>query len=207
MPDCVGIPKNSAIEQIVRKFGPEITKEDIEIIEEFNENHTAGMVYDCIPQIGDEVDVENDTITLYVSKGKKMKMPMVIDKTESEARELLKAEGIRFNVEYVNSDREVGIVIDTSVPEGMDVYADDLVTIKVSKKDYTRPEKKENNQQEDNDSDTTDDSDAQNNQDAGGQSNEVTVPSDIDDSSMSHQTPSGDTGLDSLLGMGGYAVE
>ncbi|MBP3580684.1 MAG: protein kinase, partial [Clostridia bacterium] len=70
MPDCVGIPKNSAIEQIVRKFGPAISRDNIEIIEEFNESHAPGTVYDCIPQVGHEVDVENDTITLYVSKGK-----------------------------------------------------------------------------------------------------------------------------------------
>ena len=60
MPDCVGSPRNSAIEQIVRKFGPEISRDDIEIIEEFNQSHAPGTVYDCIPQVGAEVDVDND---------------------------------------------------------------------------------------------------------------------------------------------------
>ncbi len=143
MPDCVGIPKNSAIEQIVRKFGPAISREDIEIIEEFNESHAPGTVYDCIPQVGHEVDAENDTITLYVSKGKKMKMPMIIDKTENEARELLNAEGIRFTVEYVESDGEIGIVLDASIGTGMEVVEADIVVLTVSKKTFKRPEKTE----------------------------------------------------------------
>ena len=141
MPDCVGSPRNSAIEQIVRKFGPEISRDDIEIIEEFNQSHAPGTVYDCIPQVGAEVDVENDKITLYVSKGKKMKMPMVIDKTENEAREILIAEGIRYSVEYVESEEEVGTVLDASVGTGMEVMEADVVVLKVSKKAFKRPEK------------------------------------------------------------------
>ena len=141
MPDCVGSPRNSAIEQIVRKFGPEISRDDIEIIEEFNQSHAPGTVYDCIPQVGAEVDVENDKITLYVSKGKKMKMPMVIDKTENEAREILIAEGIRYSVEYVESEEEVGTVLDASVGTGMEVVEADVVVLKVSKKAFKRPEK------------------------------------------------------------------
>ncbi len=139
MPDCVGIPKNSAIEQIVRKFSPDITKSDIEIVEEFNQTHVAGTVYDCIPQVGDEVDLENGKIIIYVSKGKKMKMPMIIDKTEGEVRQILSDEGIRYRIQYEESDVAAGTVLDATIGTGMEVLETDTVTVTVSKKMTSKP--------------------------------------------------------------------
>ena len=150
MPDCVGSPKNSAVEQIVRKFGPAITRESIEIIEEFNVNHVPGTVYDCIPQVGQEVDVENDKIILYVSKGKKMEMPSVIDMTENEARTLLNEVDIKFTVEYEESDKAVGTVLNCSVEAGTEVYESDVIVLTVSKKSFKRPEKTEGNRNDGN---------------------------------------------------------
>lgn len=138
MPDCVGSPKNSAIEQIVRKFGPVITKESIEIIEVFNESHAHGTVFDCIPQVGHEVDVENDTITLYVSKGKQMEMPEITEKTESEAKGILDAEGIRYSIDYVESEEEAGIVLSASIEAGTEVTSADTVVLTVTKKAFKR---------------------------------------------------------------------
>lgn len=138
MPDCVGSPKNSAIEQIVRKFGPVITKESIDIIEVFNESHAHGTVFDCIPQVGHEVDVENDTITLYVSKGKQMEMPEITEKTESEAKVILDAEGIRYSIDYVESEEEAGIVLSASIEAGTEVTSADTVVLTVTKKAFKR---------------------------------------------------------------------
>ena len=139
MPDCIGIPKNSAIEQIVRTFSPDITKSDIEIVAEFNQTHVAGTVYDCIPQVGDEVDLENGKIIVYVSKGKKMKMPMIIDKTEGEVRRILSDEGIRYRIQYEESNTAAGTVLDASIGTGMEVLETDTVIVTVSKKMISRP--------------------------------------------------------------------
>ncbi len=138
MPDCIGSPKKSAIEQLVRKFGPNISEEDIEVIEEFNETHAAGTVYECIPQVGKEFDIEKDTITIYVSKGKKMKMPEVVGLTENEAIKLLDDEQIEYFVEYVEDEGEPGIVLEADVEAGAEVLEEDSVTVKVSKKSFSR---------------------------------------------------------------------
>ena len=107
----------------------------------------AGFRVSISPQDSDEVPegrvigtnpsgsaYEGATITIYVSTGESYtKVPNLLGKTESEAKILLEAAGLKLGeVTQVTSSKEKGIVVSQSLEEGDKVKKDRAVDISIS---------------------------------------------------------------------------
>ena len=95
-----------------------------------------GKVIETIPAIGDKIN-EGGTITIVVSTGpenKKVLVPNVVGKSETEAATLLSNAGFKASIAYKEDDTiEKGKVISQSVPGGNEADKGTTIVLSISK--------------------------------------------------------------------------
>lgn len=109
LPDVTGWNVTRATEKLT-SLGYEV-----ETVEE-KDDGTEGLVLSMDPEPGSRSQPEGSTITLHVSVARRM--PDVMGKTQAEAEELLKAEGLTYRVDLYPDDGEEGIVMAMSCEAG-----------------------------------------------------------------------------------------
>lgn len=83
-----------------------------------NDSVDEGDVISTNPAAGSSVSA-GDTITIVISRGsEEVDIPYVIDKTEAEAKEALKAAGFNVSTEYIDSNKTKGTVADVGYNGG-----------------------------------------------------------------------------------------
>ena len=138
MPNCINTSRQAAINQLVKRFEPIVTSENIEIVEEFHDTVRKGQVYDSIPSPDEKIDLMTLKVTLFVSKGpepREVTMPEVVGSLYVDARKILEKENIKNVVrEDVSSTEPVNTVVDVSVEAGETVMDDTQIILYVSGK-------------------------------------------------------------------------
>ncbi|MCQ2495551.1 MAG: InlB B-repeat-containing protein [Lachnospiraceae bacterium] len=103
-----------------------------DIITEYDEFIAAGRVISQSIEAGQEVE-EGSRITLVVSLGAApFEMINVVGSKEEAAKQMLHDKGLDVIVDYVNSNTDVGNVLEQSIAEGSIVRKGDTVTITVA---------------------------------------------------------------------------
>ncbi len=148
MPNCVNTSRQAAINQLVKKFSPVITQDNIEIVEEFHDSVRMGQVYDTIPSPDEKIDLSTLKVTLFVSKGpepKEVSMPEVTGLTFNAAHKILEEQGI-VNVvtEDIESEDNINRVVKASYETGDKLMSDSQVVLYMGKK----PEPETNEEEE-----------------------------------------------------------
>ncbi len=128
VPDFTGMDYDKACVRAERK-GITVERKDI-----FEEDVEAGEVARQSPEKGERIN-EGDVVILYVSQGGgDIQVPSLENLSKSKAEEILAKQGLMLDsdVEYVNSDKPVGTVIEQSPEAGTMVGPDTRIRIKVS---------------------------------------------------------------------------
>ncbi len=130
VPDFVGMSYEKACLKAEKK-GLTVEREDV-----YKEDVDAGCVAEQTPEGGERVE-PGSVVVLYVSFGPgDIQVPGIVGMRRSQAEEALAEMGLTMgNVEYVNSDKPVGEVIDQTPDEGEMVTADTKIDVKVSQGD------------------------------------------------------------------------
>lgn len=130
VPDFIGMSYEKACRKAEKK-GLTVEREDV-----YKEDVDAGCVAEQTPEKGERLN-PGDVVVLYVSFGPgDIQVPGIVGMRKSKAEETLAELGLEIgNVEYVNSDKAVGEVIEQSPSEGEMVTADTKIDVKVSQGD------------------------------------------------------------------------
>lgn len=130
VPDFIGMSYEKACLKAEKK-GLTVEREDV-----YKEDVDAGCVAEQTPESGERVE-PGSVVVLYVSFGPgDIQVPGIVGMRRSQAEEALAEMGLAMgNVEYVNSDKPVGEVIDQTPKEGEMVTADTKIDVKVSQGD------------------------------------------------------------------------
>lgn len=130
VPDFVGMSYERACVKAEKK-GLTVEREDV-----YKEDVDAGCVAEQTPEGGERVE-QGSVVVLYVSFGPgDIQVPGIIGLRKSQAEDALAEMGLTIgNVEYVNSDKPVGEIIDQLPKEGEMVTADTRIDVKVSQGD------------------------------------------------------------------------
>ena len=138
MPNCINTSRQAAVNQLVKRFEPVVTVDNIEIVEEFHDTVRKGQVYDSIPSPNEKIDLMTLKVTLFVSKGpepREVTMPEVVGMLYVDARKTLEKENIKNVIrEDVESTEPVNTVVDVSIAAGDVIMDDSEVILYVSKK-------------------------------------------------------------------------
>ena len=102
-----------------------------EIKEEFNENIEKDKIIKTSIEEGKNVNLE-DTITVYVSKGKAVTIPNFNGMTKKEAQNECDKLGIKCTFKEEYSTKSSGKVINQSVAEGTEISKGDTIVITIS---------------------------------------------------------------------------
>lgn len=98
-------------------------------VEEKADDGKSGIVLSATAKKGDVLTSE-DTVTLRVSR--KRRVPSVVGEHQEKAQELLKAEGLKVKVSFVNSDKREWSVVSCDPVENTEIKKGATVTICVS---------------------------------------------------------------------------
>ena len=98
-------------------------------VEEKADDGKSGIVLSATANKGDVLTSE-DTVTLRVSR--KRRVPRVVGEHQEKAQELLKAEGLKVKVSFVNSDKREWSVVSCDPVENTEIKKGTTVTIRVS---------------------------------------------------------------------------
>lgn len=130
VPDFVGMTYEKACRKAEKK-GLTIEREEV-----YKEDVDAGCVAEQSPEKGERVE-KGGVVVLYVSFGPgDIQVPNVEGMLRSQAEEALLEMGLALgDVEYVNSDKPVGEVIEQEPKEGEFVAANAKINVKVSQGD------------------------------------------------------------------------
>lgn len=149
-----------------------------EIKEEFNDEFEKDKIIKTSIEEGKNINLEN-TITVYVSKGKAVTVPNFNGMTKSEVQKECNNIGITctFNEEY--STKSSGKVIRQSIAEGTQISKGDniVITISTNKKTTSNSNKTSTSSSSSRPSNTSSNSSNSGNSSSGGSSNSSTVPS------------------------------
>lgn len=102
-----------------------------EIKEEFNDEFEKDKIIKTSIGEGSNINLE-DTITVYVSKGKAVTVPNFINKTQSEAKKECDSLGISCTFKEEYSTKTSGKVIEQSIAEGTQISKSDNIVITIS---------------------------------------------------------------------------
>jgi len=129
MPDLVGLDLDDA-EEIIEDFGLILSS----TVYDFSNEQPADIIFDQNPVPGSKVS-KSDTVTLYISKGENPQstVPDVLQMTEEEAIEELKAQGFEIiSVYYEESTEEKDLVFSQTPVAGTLYEKTQEVIIKIS---------------------------------------------------------------------------
>ncbi len=160
VPNLVGKSIDDA-ESELKKLGLKWTEK-----REYNDEVEKEEIIRQDPEKGEEVK-KGEKITIYISKGKESEnatIPNVTGISKSEAQVALRNKGFEVEVEYRESSRSAGIVIEQSIEAGEKRETGTTVTIYVSS-GMTSNEDEENNVEQDNSQNNANDSNNNENSD------------------------------------------
>jgi len=129
MPDLVGLYLDDA-EEIIEDFGLILSS----TVYDFSDEQPADIIFDQNPVPGSKVS-KSDTVTLYISKGENPQstVPDVLQMTEEEAIEELKAQGFEIiSIYYEESTEEKDLVFSQTPVAGTLYEKTQEVIIKIS---------------------------------------------------------------------------
>ncbi len=156
MPDVTGKDEKDAVEAISDAVGKEP-----EIVYEFDNEVEIGKVISQSPSKGTTVTGDSD-IKIVVSKGeefKKVAVPNLTGKTESEAKKLLESQGLILGTVTKTESEKVaeGKVITQTIAAGDEVAKNSVVNIVISTgaPEKEEPEKEDNKNNSDNENNTS----------------------------------------------------
>lgn len=128
VPKVVGLTQEEAITQL-EELGLEVT-----VTEEYNKKVEAGYVIEQDVKKETEIDA-GEIITIKVSKGiEKVIVPDLVGKTEDEAKDLIKENGLKLKTVTTQEDKtkDDGIVLKQSLESGTEVDKDSYITLTVN---------------------------------------------------------------------------
>ena len=160
VPNLVGKSIDDA-ESELKKLGLKWTEK-----REYNDEVEKEEIIRQDPEKGEEVK-KGEKITIYISKGKESEnatIPNVTGISKSKAQVALRNKGFEVEVEYRESSRSAGIVIEQSIDAGEKRETGTTVTIYVSS-GMTSNEDEENNVEQDNSQNNANDSNNNENSD------------------------------------------
>jgi serine/threonine-protein kinase len=132
MPNLLGEKQQDAVELLEKDYQVKVVINEEQIV---TDAYEAGKVAASDPKAGSSIK-SGDTVTLTISKGKYFKLEDYVGETKEDAIKALEKLGFEVTIEYVTSDKEIGIVVEQGTKKGTKIDPTDEnleITLQVSK--------------------------------------------------------------------------